>query len=309
MSIDTFKRGLVAGLMSLDLHEAAYPVLAPRYTWYRGTTHRGTFTTIRLLDSYEPADISTVTESWAADENMTGSIMCYVEGTVLTIAGNGSGKIMANPDSSYLFGGDIYYENFVTAANIAGLDVIDTSNVTNMHGMFYQCKSLASVSLSSFDTSNVTDMAYMFSGCNALTSLNLSNFDTSNVTSMRCMFFGCKPLTSLDLSSFDTSNVTNMAAVFSGCNALTSVNLSSFDTSNVTDMNSMFSDCNALTSLDLTSFDTCNVTDMGLMFYQCTAITAIIVGDGWSTESVTTSMLMFGGKCGVSKVTHVSATT
>ena len=34
--------------------------------------------------------------------------------------------------------------------------------------MFYDCKSLKSIDLSSFNTNNVTDMSYMFSGCESL---------------------------------------------------------------------------------------------------------------------------------------------
>ena len=48
------------------------------------------------------------------------------------------------------------------------------------------------------NTSNVTDMFGMFGLCSGLTSLDISNFDTSNVTRMFDMFNGCSKLTSLD---------------------------------------------------------------------------------------------------------------
>ena len=38
------------------------------------------------------------------------------------------------------------------------------------------------------NTSNITDMRYMFYNCSSLTSLDVSNFDTSNVTNMDSMF-------------------------------------------------------------------------------------------------------------------------
>ena len=100
---------------------------------------------------------------------------------------------------------------------------IDTSNVTSMYYMFYNCSSLTSLDLSSFDTSSVTNMNRVFGYCSSLTSLDLSNFNTSNVTDIGGMFSNCSSLTSLDLSNFDTSKVTNISELFSNCRSLTDV--------------------------------------------------------------------------------------
>ena len=127
------------------------------------------------------------------------------------------------------------------------------------------------------NTSQVTDMDSMFYNCSALTSLDLSSFNTSNVTSMDSMFNNCRALTSLDVSSFNTSNVTNMYNMVSDCYKLTSLDLSNFDTSKVTSMSSMFYLCTSLTSLDLSSFNTSNVTSMGYMFYLCNKLTTVKV--------------------------------
>lgn len=61
---------------------------------------------------------------------------------------------------------------------------LDTSNVTNMEGMFAFCMKLTELDLSGFDTSRVTNMADMFRGCRVLPSLDLSGFETSRVTDM-----------------------------------------------------------------------------------------------------------------------------
>lgn len=100
---------------------------------------------------------------------------------------------------------------------------IDTSNVTNMYGMFMTCSNLVNLDLGSFDTSNVTNMCGMFSQCNALTSVDVSSFDTSNVTNMNSLFNQCRSLTSLDLSSFDTSKVTDMMSMFNTCSKLKTI--------------------------------------------------------------------------------------
>lgn len=160
---------------------------------------------------------------------------------------------------------------------------LDTSNVTDMGGMFNGCYSLTTIGdLSNWNTSNVTNMSGLFATCPLLTTVgDLSNWDTRNVTNMGGMFRGCKSLTSLDLSTFDTRNVTNMGSMFYGCKSLTTLDLSSFDTGNVTDMRSLFQDCNALTVLDLSSFDTGNVTDMACIFTECVSLERISLGTGF----------------------------
>lgn len=76
-------------------------------------------------------------------------------------------------------------------------DVIDTSNVTDMSGMFINCSLLQTLDLSSWVTSNVTNMANMFYYCRSLQTLDVSNWDTSNVTNINSMFYYCKKLTTL----------------------------------------------------------------------------------------------------------------
>ena len=106
---------------------------------------------------------------------------------------------------------------FKQLSNIITIDFgdnIDTSNVTNMYGMFFDCSILSSLDLSGFNTSNVTNMNSMFYHCSSLTSLNLSSFDTSNVTSMYGMFYECTELSSLDLSSFNFGSDTIFTLMF-----------------------------------------------------------------------------------------------
>ena len=114
-----------------------------------------------------------------------------------------------------------YYLNALTT--IEGFENLNTSEVTNMYEMFYDCRSLTSLNLSNFNTSKVKNMRQMFSDCSKLTSLNLSNFNTSAVTDMSAMFFRCSGLTSLNVSNFNTSAVTNMGSMFSGCSGLKTI--------------------------------------------------------------------------------------
>ena len=175
--------------------------------------------------------------------------------------------------------GFYFYDN-MNQDQITSFDLskYDTSNVTNMYRMFYDCSGLTSLDVSKFDTSNVTDMSQMFYDCSGLTSLDVSNFDTSKVTDMSYMFNSCNSLTSLDLSNFDTSMVTDMDSMFRDCSGLTTLDLSNFDTSKVTDILLMFAGCSSLTSLDLSNFDTSKIThklSMGNMFNNCNKLTHI----------------------------------
>ena len=172
------------------------------------------------------------------------------------------------------------------------LSSFNTSNVTDVHRMFYGCSSLTSLDLSNFYTSSVTSVSQMFYGCDSLTSLDLSSFNTSNVTDMYMMFSSCSSLTSLDLSSFNTSKVTNMINMFCFCSSLTSLDLNGFNTSSVTNMGNMFSDCSSLTSLDLSNFNTSNVTNMHGMFWNCSSLITLNLSS-FNTSSVTNMGNMF----------------
>ena len=164
---------------------------------------------------------------------------------------------------------------------------------TSTNSWFYEMYDLESITgMEYLNTSEVTNMAGMFSECTSLTSIDLSHFNTAKVTDMNGMFFSCYNLQSLDVSSFDTQNVTDMNYMFSSCDGLAILDVSNFNTSKVTDMFSMFGGLD-ITSLDLSSFNTAKVTNMGYMFSSCYNLRTIYVGSGWSTASVTNSSEMF----------------
>ena len=155
---------------------------------------------------------------------------------------------------------------------IDGLDLVDTSQVTDMTDLFANCSALRSLDLSHFDTHHVAYMVGMFAQCESLTSLDLSSFDTSLVTEMTSMFSNCAALRELDLSSFNTGNVVCMRGMFSYCSSLIALDLSHFDTRSVERMNFMFGHCESLTSLDVSSFNTRRVLDMVRMFGDCSSL-------------------------------------
>ena len=161
---------------------------------------------------------------------------------------------------------------------------------TSCQNWFAGCTNLSTIEgLSNLNTSLVTTMTAMFYNCQSLESLDVSGFKTSNVKTMTGMFYGCQSLKSLDVSGFNTSLVTTMTGMFYGCPSLKSLDVSGFNTSLVTDMRFMFNGCSGLTTLDLSSFNTGQVTEMTGMFNKCSNLTTIVVSNDWNTGDVTTS--------------------
>ena len=168
--------------------------------------------------------------------NKDGSVVGWKDPdcNILFVAPTCGNKVIANEDSSYMFG---FCRRTIC---INGLQNLDTSNVVNMEKMFIRCVKLKKLDLSTFNTSKVKNMTGMFSCCHSLSSLNVSFFDTSNVRYMSCMFFRCLFLTKLDVSNFNTKKVKYMNWMFGGCKFMRSIDVSNFDTSNVENMAYMF---------------------------------------------------------------------
>ena len=204
--------------------------------------------------------------------------------------------------------------------NIEGIEFLNTENVKDMRGMFYECICLENLDLSKFDTKKVTNMRNMFYNCQKLKNLDLSSFETAMVTNMESMFYNCillntlkltnkfntqkvedmcsmfnscKELKTINLSGFDTQNVEDMSYMFNFCKSLESLDLSNFNTLKVTLMDNMFNQCLQLTSLDLSNFDTPKVTDMSNMFFYCTGLKTIDISN-FNTQSVKNMDSMFG---------------
>ena len=84
-----------------------------------------------------------------------------------------------------------WFAGFEKLIKIVGLENLNTSNVTNMNGMFYGCSNLTSLDVCGFNTSKVTDMSNMFCGCFNLTSLDIRGFNTSKLANVEYMFVNC----------------------------------------------------------------------------------------------------------------------
>lgn len=95
--------------------------------------------------------------------------------------------------------------------------LLNTSNATNVKGMFYNCTNLKYIE--QYDFSKVTDMYGTFQLCSNITSVPY--LDTHNVRDIEACFSGCTKLKSVPLLDF--SNVTNAKIIFYNCTSLTDV--------------------------------------------------------------------------------------
>ena len=156
----------------------------------------------------------------------------------------------ARPTSCYK-----WFHHCTNLATIEGIENLNTENVTNMHGMFFNCPNLSSLDLTNFSTGNVTDMNAMFGDCQKLSSLDLTSFNTANVTNMYMMFISCQNLSSLDLTSFNTANVTEMNFMFQGCSALTTIYASEMFVTDQVEGYDMFKYCTNLKDYSVREID------------------------------------------------------
>ena len=188
------------------------------------------------------------------------------------------------------------------------LDEIDTSEVTDMKGLFayiehdfweddvdwakdnnvkLDFKREDFSGIGSWDTSKVTTFERMFYNADNFNE-DISKWDTSSVTNMSRMF--CQAwIFNQPLDKWDTSNTTNMSGMFDGANEFNE-DISGWDTSRVVDMSRMFWSAKNFNQ-PLDSWDTSRVTNMSRMFWSAKNFNQPL--DSWDTSSVTNMSRMF----------------
>ena len=291
------------------------PILAAKSTWFApnvSSIKRPNITEIDIKDSYTPDSSVTVTANWDASAAKDGSVTCYVIGTKLIIAGNGSGKVYLNNENGSSCFCD-FSSPFSSLKQINGMQFLDTSKTNRLDYMFCLCSSLEEVDVSHFNTTNVSNFTSMFTSCSSLKKIDLSKWDMSNATSTSSMLSSCDALAEIDISSFINGDKMDMNYMFavnsavqrtikfpdtglklaSDCtcmflnNNMSTIDVSNFDTSKVTIMKAMFQECISMQNLDFSNWDTSSCTDMSAMFYGCTSLGEIDVSN-WDTSKVTT---------------------
>ena len=183
-----------------------------------------------------------------------------------------------------------FFKLFKNVTTIEHLENFDTSNVTDMSGMFYGLTKLKQADLGKLDTSNVENMSSMFKNT-AFENFNLANWDVKNVNNVFNMFNGT-PAKSIDVSGWQVDSLDSVNMLFSGLSNLTSVKMfkdfknisnttylfmgtpienidtSDWNMSNVKNMFGMFAMMPNLSTVDASNWQLAEDADMTMIFSQ-----------------------------------------
>ena len=212
-------------------------ILMPTSAWAAEDSYREAYVVLELTQ----AEDGTVTDSWLT--LYYDDLKSTRKGTVVDLD-----KMQEEP-------------NIMQAKRSLHSVIIDQSfadcRPTSTKGWFAYCMQLKTIAgMEYLNTSEVTDMDIMFMECAELEELDLSHFNTSKVTTMSNMFFMNRNLKTLDLSSFDTSNVTDMSYMFAHCSNLTTILVGDkWSTNKVTEGDYMFGECTSIVGGNGTKFD------------------------------------------------------
>ena len=249
-----------------------------------------------------------VTEFGCTSEEQEQQGYIYLDSNGITVKANP----WANTGQAYTLNGVEYTivdnDDFLWWGNFH----VCTTRVTNMFNLFSRpTKTLYDgIEINSWDTSNVTNMYGMFSYNDF--NPNISAWDTSSVENMALMFYENTAFDQ-DIGNWDTSNVTTMSQMFES-NSAFNQDIGNWDTSNVRSMNRMFYKSSFNSSLanwviapgasymfagqetafnhpSISSWDTSNVTTMSGMFVSNYVFNQDI--GNWDTSSVVTMDNMF----------------
>ena len=110
-----------------------------------------------------------------------------------------------------------WFYNFTLLTDIVGIGNLDTSGVTAMDYMFYNCSSIEELNLMTFDISNLTISKYMFSGCINLNVIYCDKTFNSKVTTTNGenMFTRCDHL----VGPCNASSMQNQGSILVQTNA------------------------------------------------------------------------------------------
>ena len=205
-------------------------------------------------------------------ENGTHNITKYANVNVNVVSESTLKKLLDTKQSaSYLF----YYYKGTSIDDL--IKYSDTSNVTNMANMFYNCQNLQSIPL--LDTSNVINMNNMFYNCQNLQSIPQLN--TSKVYNMENMFYNCSKLQTIDLTHMEIKGALSSSHMCDNCYSLTEFIIRNMDTIPPLESNT-FNNCYHFTGTRNSTYNPNGLKD-GRIYVPDDKVAQLKKATNWST--------------------------
>jgi hypothetical protein len=252
------------------------------------------------------ADNETATQAWVFD-----GVGCYYnDGTVNLIVGQGL-KITGSMNSAFA--------NMKKLTTVSGLDLVDTSEVTDMSNLFNGCENLQDINLNELETDNVILANWMLKDCINLQNIDMSKVNLENAIEMQGLFSGCIRATNISIpkmrdvvslsymfenvgrstpiddfsicGNLNTQNCTDMSYMFSGSRFNDYSFVQNFNTTNLQNAEGMFFDCAAY-DLDLSQWDVSKLKNAKKMFADSTFMRTCNTNN-WNVQSLKTCEEMF----------------
>ena len=262
------------------------PVLAPKESWFKANeVQKDDITAIHVVDKYSVTGAET--ESWAADEAETGSIMCYVNGTELTISCDRAGGVALNPNSEKAFCG------FTNATVFTGQDLLKMERVSRAYQLF-MTSGFQELGDDSWNFARVYTMAFAFASMPNLVTVCLGRSTLSKCNSTQTMFASSEKLKNIIAHELRLDNVAVTMSMFNGCTALETINFGSSTFANVATASNMFYGCTSLKGIVWPKATFRAAADISLMFHNCVSLTGIDLSHA-EFKNVTTCRGMFSG--------------
>jgi len=194
-------------------------------------------------------------------------------------------------DTSNVTNMNSMFWNCTKLKEVIGIENLDVSNVTTFGSLFDSCFSLKEIDISLWNTPNCLNCGYMFDSCTNLVAVNgLDELKLPKCKHLAYMFADCENLKSVEMSNVGT-NTCATSCMFRNCKNLETVKLSNIK---FTKCNDMFAYCEKLNKLTLDNIDTSSVTTTERMFSSCTNLNTI---DGniedWDVSKVMAATGMF----------------
>jgi len=152
-------------------------------------------------------------------------------------------------------------------SKIIDLNVIDTSEITDMSEIFLEYKDYK-IDVSNWNTSNVMTMTNMFEYSKISDIIGIENWDVSNVKYMIGMFNHCINIEYLNLSLWNVKKLMFAGVMFDECKNLKSIgDISDWNVKKLLNTTGMFYGCKKLTDIgDLNKWDIINLDTYTRMF-------------------------------------------